>query len=51
MSDALVWQLVKKHNAFLHKGLQGDYFSAERGNLLNKHSFKYSGGLVLIFAV
>eukprot|EP00884_Botryococcus_braunii_P013997 jgi/Botrbrau1/22599/Bobra.176_1s0029.1 len=43
MSDAFLWQLVKNHNAFLYKGLQQDFFSAEPGNVANKHSFKYSG--------
>ena len=39
----LVWQLVKNYNCFLHKGLNGSQFSAERGNLYNKNSYKYSG--------
>ncbi|CAL5223390.1 g5898 [Coccomyxa viridis] len=39
----LVWQLVKNYNCFLHKGLNGSQFSAERGNLYNVNSYKYSG--------
>mmetsp|Transcript_6210 Transcript_6210/g.17818 ORF Transcript_6210/g.17818 Transcript_6210/m.17818 type:complete len:129 (+) Transcript_6210:122-508(+) len=43
MSDQLVWQLVRGHNAFIRKGLNGLVLSAEPGNLYNKHSYKYSG--------
>jgi large subunit ribosomal protein L28e len=43
MSEALVWQLVKRNNAFLYKGLQGEWFSSEPGNLVNKNSYKFSG--------
>lgn len=45
MSDQLVWQIVKGHNAFMRKGLNGMILSAEPGNLYNKHSYKYSGTL------
>ncbi|KAJ9517289.1 component of cytosolic 80S ribosome and 60S large subunit [Haematococcus lacustris] len=43
MSATLVWQCLKKHNSFLRSGVNGVVFSAEPGNLLNKHSYKYSG--------
>lgn len=42
-SDQLVWQIVKGHNSFMRKGLNGMVLSAEPGNLYNKHSYKYSG--------
>jgi large subunit ribosomal protein L28e len=42
-SSQLVWQLVKGHNSFLKKGLNGAYFSSEPGNLYSKSSYKYSG--------
>ncbi len=45
MSDQLVWQSIRGHNAFLRKGLNGMVLSAEKGNLYNKHSYKYSGTL------
>lgn len=32
------------HNAFIRKNLNHTVFSAEAGNLYNKHSYKYSGG-------
>lgn len=37
--------MVKKNNSFLRPGLNGALFSAEKGNLYNKNSFKYSGAL------
>jgi hypothetical protein len=40
----LLWEIVKGHNSFLRKNLNGAIFSAEPGNLYNKHSYKYSGG-------
>ncbi|GAX72956.1 hypothetical protein CEUSTIGMA_g411.t1 [Chlamydomonas eustigma] len=43
MSSALVWQIVRAHNSFLKTGLHGHKFSAEPGNLYNKHSYKDSG--------
>jgi hypothetical protein len=39
----LIWEVVKGHNSFLRKNLNGTRFSAEAGNLYNKHSYKYSG--------
>eukprot|EP00878_Enallax_costatus_P000267 GHUV01000335.1.p1 GENE.GHUV01000335.1~~GHUV01000335.1.p1 ORF type:complete len:130 (+),score=54.59 GHUV01000335.1:161-550(+) len=39
----LLWEVVKGHNSFLRKNLNGTIFSAEPGNLYNKHSYKYSG--------
>ncbi|KAL4439471.1 hypothetical protein ABPG77_008800 [Micractinium sp. CCAP 211/92] len=43
MSSQLVWELVKKHNAFLRKSVNHTVLSAEPGNLANKNSYKYSG--------
>ena len=54
MSDALVWQLIRNNNSFLHKRGGGPrcgnssrvgavQFSTEPGNLLGVNSFKYSG--------
>mmetsp|Transcript_4977 Transcript_4977/g.5450 ORF Transcript_4977/g.5450 Transcript_4977/m.5450 type:complete len:142 (-) Transcript_4977:228-653(-) len=48
MSSALVWQLIKDHNSFLVKRGRTHragavQFSAEKGNLLNVNSAKYSG--------
>ena len=45
-SSELVWQCIKGNNAFLRKGSKGRadaIFSAEPGNLYNKHSYKFSG--------
>jgi hypothetical protein len=45
-SPDLVWQVLKKGNAFLRKGSNGrqdPIFSAEAGNLYARHSFKFSG--------
>lgn len=39
----LLWEVTKGHNSFVRKNLNGTIFSAEPGNLYNKHSFKYSG--------
>jgi hypothetical protein len=43
--SALVWEVVKKNNAFIRKGrtATGAIFSAEAGNLTNQHSYKASG--------
>ncbi len=41
----LLWECIKGHNAFIRKGLNGAIFSAEPGNLYNKHSYKFSGKL------
>ena len=43
MSSALVWQIIRSNNSFVHKSLHGHLFSREAGNLYNKHSYKYSG--------
>jgi hypothetical protein len=46
MSAEVVWQCIKKNNAFLRKGSAGRHdaiFSAEPGNLYARHSFKHSG--------
>ncbi|KAI9203974.1 ribosomal L28e/Mak16 [Polychytrium aggregatum] len=42
MSSDLVWLLTKKSNSFLVKR-NGAEFSREKGNLLNKNSYKFSG--------
>ena len=49
MSDQLVWQIIRGHNAFVRKGLNGLVLSAEKGNLYNKHSYKYSGEVFKAF--
>merc|ERR1711907_719452 len=41
-SSDLLWALTKKQNAFLVKR-NGLTLTSEPGNLMNKHSFKYSG--------
>lgn len=48
MSDSLVWHLIRDNNCFLHKvnrtSRNGSVqFSAEKGNLMNVNTFKYSG--------
>ncbi|GLC35065.1 hypothetical protein PLESTB_000550600 [Pleodorina starrii] len=43
MSSQLVWEVVKGHNSFMRKAAKGIVFSAEPGNLYNKHSYKFSG--------
>ncbi|GAM86854.1 hypothetical protein ANO11243_048740 [Dothideomycetidae sp. 11243] len=45
ISDALIWQITRKSNAFLVKRTQagGVQFSRDPHNLLNKHTSKYSG--------
>ncbi|KIZ02258.1 60S ribosomal protein L28-1 [Monoraphidium neglectum] len=43
VSGQLLWELVKGHNSFVRKNLHGNIFSAEKGNLYAKHSYKYSG--------
>lgn len=43
----LMWEVVKGHNSVLRKNLNGSVFSAEPGNLYNKHSYKYSGEQLL----
>lgn len=45
-SSDLVWQLTKKHNAFLRTSAHGHgetRFSTESGNVKNVHSYKHSG--------
>ena len=42
VSSDLIWALINKNNSFLVKS-KGNIFSKEPGNLLNKHSKKYSG--------
>ncbi|WOO80879.1 60S ribosomal protein L28 [Vanrija pseudolonga] len=43
MSADLQWLLVRKWNSFQRKAVNGPVFSAEKGNLVNLHSGKYSG--------
>lgn len=38
-----MWQIVRKHTAFTKRGLHGERFTTEPGNLTGKHSYKYSG--------
>ena len=42
-SSELVWQCVKKNNAFVRASVNRTRFSAERGNVTNKHSYAASG--------
>ncbi|EGC30436.1 hypothetical protein DICPUDRAFT_92975 [Dictyostelium purpureum] len=42
MSSDLIWNIVKKNNAFKIER-NGTVLSCEPGNLRNKHSIKYSG--------
>jgi hypothetical protein len=42
MSNDVVWQVLRQHNAFVVKR-DGITLSGEPGNLLNKHSYKFSG--------
>mmetsp|Transcript_31664 Transcript_31664/g.62194 ORF Transcript_31664/g.62194 Transcript_31664/m.62194 type:complete len:145 (+) Transcript_31664:70-504(+) len=43
VSSELVWQCVKKNNAFIRKGRYCPTFSAEPGNILGLHKESYSG--------
>ena len=48
MSQTLIWHLIRDNNSFLVKRERTSrrgavQFSSEPGNLLNAHSFKYSG--------
>lgn len=42
VSSNIVWDVVRSHNAFLRKR-GGVAFSAEKGNLRNRHGYKWSG--------
>eukprot|EP00179_Madagascaria_erythrocladioides_P005103 CAMPEP_0198309152 /NCGR_PEP_ID=MMETSP1450-20131203/1612_1 /TAXON_ID=753684 ORGANISM="Madagascaria erythrocladiodes, Strain CCMP3234" /NCGR_SAMPLE_ID=MMETSP1450 /ASSEMBLY_ACC=CAM_ASM_001115 /LENGTH=131 /DNA_ID=CAMNT_0044011895 /DNA_START=28 /DNA_END=423 /DNA_ORIENTATION=- len=42
MSDALLWQVLRKNNAFVKKR-GGVEFSVEKGNVTSLNSYKYSG--------
>lgn len=44
-SSQLQWLLLKNWNSFYRKNLNNSRFSAEPGNLYNKHSYKHSGAL------
>lgn len=39
----LLLSAAQGHNAFIRKNLNHTTFSAEPGNLYNKHSYKHSG--------
>merc|ERR1711990_411787 len=45
MSSDLVWACLRKNSSFLVKSKKygGVRFTTEPGNLMNKHSYKYSG--------
>ncbi|THH11623.1 hypothetical protein EW145_g563 [Phellinidium pouzarii] len=44
MSADLTWLLIRKNSSFIVKGhAEGPIFSKEPGNLVNLHSYKYSG--------
>eukprot|EP00955_Chlamydomonas_euryale_P109525 365940-Chlamydomonas_euryale.AAC.31 len=43
MSSALLWQVIRGGTCFTRRGLHGESFSSEAGNLKNKHCYKYSG--------
>jgi large subunit ribosomal protein L28e len=44
MSNDLQWLLLRNNNSFIVKRVsEGPVFSKEPGNLLNLHSYKYSG--------
>ncbi|KAH8119785.1 ribosomal L28e protein family-domain-containing protein [Phellopilus nigrolimitatus] len=44
MSADLTWLLIRKNNSFTVKKVpEGPIFSKEPGNLVNLHSYKYSG--------
>mmetsp|Transcript_6510 Transcript_6510/g.14420 ORF Transcript_6510/g.14420 Transcript_6510/m.14420 type:complete len:148 (+) Transcript_6510:70-513(+) len=49
ISDSLAWELVKRNNSFMRKKSGSTRrsgavtFSVERGNLVSKSSYKYSG--------
>ena len=42
-SSELVWQCVKKNNAYVRASVNRTRFSAERGNVTSKHGFSSSG--------
>lgn len=46
-SPAVIWQCVKQSNSYMRKSKQARHttiLSAEKGNLYNVHSYKFSGG-------
>jgi hypothetical protein len=48
MSQSLIWHIIRDNNSFMVKRERTSragavQFSSEPGNLLNAHSFKYSG--------
>ena len=42
MSSDVVWQVLRQHNSFVVKR-DGITLSSEPGNLMNRHSYKFSG--------
>ena len=49
-SSELVWQCVKKNNAYVRASVNRTRFSAERGNVTSKHGFSSSGATQIFFA-
>ena len=43
ISSELLWQCLKKGNAFSVRSVNNVWMSKEKGNLYSKHSYKYSG--------
>ena len=39
---------ITSNRSFVRKNLHGAVFSAEKGNLYSKHSYKYSGELFFL---
>ena len=48
-SSELVWQCVKKNNAYVRASVNRTRFSAERGNVTSKHGFSSSGATQISF--
>ena len=48
-SSELVWQCVKKNNAYVRASVNRTRFSAERGNVTSKHGFSSSGATQIFF--
>ena len=48
-SSELVWQCVKKNNAYVRASVNRTRFSAERGNVTSKHGFSSSGATQFFF--
>jgi len=48
-SSELVWQCVKKNNAYVRASVNRTRLSAEKGNVTAKHGFSSSGACLCIF--